>query len=182
MNEDFSLKKEELQCLQRCIGKDVLMLCTGQEPENGEFWWPIYLRFDDRDVLKVENRMTAANYFDGKEDCGRLSVAKVKENIPDVYTKTIRQTIQNVKVVTNMVHYPATETAKEFRFVYPKALIFEMSDGVLVVERGWFFQEALNVHLQSDKTVSIDDEMADWYDPSEDEVKPLIEQRTTSLH
>ena len=139
--------------------------------------------FDDT-TIKLQNVLTTANYFDDTEDCGRLSVEQAaNHSVSDNtnYIKDINQTIQNVHLLVNHISFPAQDNVEPYKFIYPRVLIFEFSDRVLTIERGWRFQEYLTIQLQDKNQLHLVDEFDEWYDPDEDNVKPILKQEIISL-
>lgn len=183
MNEDFSLHNEEIQLLQGLIGTTLQKISTNEAPEVDEFWWPLYLTGDGKTV-KIFNDMRAANYFDTMEDCGRLTIAAGESVVPKVYTKNVGQSIQDIELVTNHIHFPPQEATDlaAFNFEYPRALIFKFSDSVLTIERGWRFQEYLVAKLQDKSQVELVDEYPEWFDADDpNDPRPEFRQSIVSV-
>ena len=183
MNEDFSLKTYEMTILQHCIGKNLIKLFSAEKPDDGEFWKPVFLTFDDI-TIKLQNILTTANYFDDTEDCGRLSV-ELASNYPvsddTKYIKNVNQNVKDVRLLINRISFPSQDNMEPYKFIYPRALIFELSDRALTIERGWRFQEYLKIRLQDINQLHLVDEFDEWYDPDEDDAKPELTQEVILL-
>lgn len=183
MNENFSLHPDEIELLKSVVGANLEILGTQETPENDEFWYPIFLKFDRR-TLKVSNDLSVANYFDGKEDCGRLTIADGGQEFPDAYTKMIMQPVNDIEIVTNCIAFPRQEAEgiSAFKFIYPRALIFKFPDSVLSIERGWRFQEYLVAKLQDNSQIELIDEYDEWFDADDPaDIRPDFTQTTVSV-
>lgn len=180
MNEDFSLTKNELELLNSMLGSKIYRLTSPKPPEGDEFWWPVTLVSDNHNIT-ISNQLTVANYFDGTEDCGRLSVIAADVAETAVYEKNINQCVSDIKLVINTIKYSAQINHAAYSFVYPRALIFEFGSSCLLIERGWRFQEYLTINIQMLKNITLTDELPEWYDPDEDVVKPQLTQKIISI-
>ena len=182
MNENFSLNPHEIKLLRQTIDQKIISLNTSHIPDEYDFWWPLYIELDGIS-LKITSELTVANYFDGKEDCSRLTIRASKDETPVDYVKTIQQVVHDVVIITKIISFPGTDTDNNvpFQFTYPRALLFQLDNCVLTIERGWHFEEYLMARLQDKNDIELTDELPDWYDPDEDCVKPTIRQVRKSL-
>ena len=182
MNEDFSFNESEIKLLKKMIGEKLISLHTEHAPDENEYWWPIYIKFNNFS-LTVVGQMTAANYYDGKEDCSRLTIKNNKDIIPAVYIKTVRHVVQDVILVNNIITYSYPDSPKTsfFKFIYPRALLVILDNCILTIERGWHFENYLVMRLQDKNHVELIDELPEWYDSEEDQIKPVIKQTRISV-
>ena len=159
MNEDFSLRPDEIalirpflhDCLRRVISKD-----RPDQIDEDEFWQPVQVEFDGG-AFQVYNDLVVANYFDGKEDCGRMSVLP-PEKIPEpAYVMEINQPVKNILLATNRI-----------RFSEPG---------------GWHFMDYLKVRYHEGVPWTVlTGEFFDRYDPECDDVCPDFQQTIVPIN
>jgi len=180
IEENFSLTKAEIDILRSSIGKNLISIETGHSPDGDDFWWPVRINADMNNFM-LSAPLKPARYFQGTEDCSRLSVHK-KENFESVFLKNINEYIQGINIIVDEVRFPKSEGCESYKSTYPIAIVFDFGNSSLVCERGWIFEEFLTITLQDNSVLNIRDALADWYDPDEDTLLPEIKRHTISLN
>lgn len=186
IEENFSLSDVEIKLLKNLIGKKILCIESLIFPGDDDFWWPVRIDTDSSKVI-VCNDLTVAKYFETEEDCGRLSIKEgggvefQEEENKKIYNKKINRIVEDVIVVEDKIIFPEDKEYSSYKFIYPIAIIIKFNDDSLVIERGWIFQEYMNIQLQDNNMINVREELSDWYDPDEDNTVPEIIRNTISL-
>ena len=175
--EDLSLTATEESLLRETIGKKLLRISTMKPIEVGiQALLPIYADFGDF-CFEVTRTDEMIQYFDIREDAGRPTVSKAAFSDSGCI-KTINRVVQDVLVVIDTFEF------SNYKVTYPKAIIFQFDDCNLVMEKIWLISLGeLDAHLEPPdaENYGLTDEMQFWYDPAEDDEKPLATQKIKSL-
>jgi len=182
MNEDFSLRPDEIALIRPFLHDRLRRVISQGQPVHkrsyDQFSQPVQLEFDGG-AFQVYNDFVVANYFDDKEDCGRMSIVSPEE-IPDPeFVMEIDRPVKNILLATNRIRFSESGESElpTFEFIYPRALIICFDAFVLTIERGWHFMPDLNVqkHVGIPHTF-LTGELFDWYNPESDDVCPDFQQ------
>ena len=175
--EDLSLTATEESLLRETIGKKLLRISTMKPIEVGiQALLPIYADFGDF-CFEVTRTDEMIQYFDIREDAGRPTVSKAAFSDSGCI-KTINRVVQDVLVVIDTFEF------SNYKVTYPKSIIFQFDDCNLVMEKIWLISLGeLDAHLEPPDAeyYGLTDEMQFWYDPAEDDEKPLANQKIKSL-
>ena len=175
--EDLSLTATEESLLRETIGKKLLRISTMKPIEVGiQALLPIYADFGDF-CFEVTRTDEMIQYFDIREDAGRPTVSKAAFSDSGCI-KTINRVVQDVLVVIDTFEF------SNYKVTYPKSIIFQFDDCNLVMEKIWLISLGeLDAHLEPPdvENYGLTDEMQFWYDPAEDDEKPLATQKIKSL-
>ncbi|MBR6712171.1 MAG: hypothetical protein IKI76_04160 [Selenomonadaceae bacterium] len=175
--EDLSLTATEENLLRETIGKKLLRISTMKPIEVGiQALLPIYADFGDF-CFEVTRTDEMIQYFDIREDAGRPTVSKAAFSDSGCI-KTINRVVQDVLVVIDTFEF------SNYKVTYPKSIIFQFDDCNLVMEKIWLISLGeLDAHLEPPdaENYGLTDEMQFWYDPAEDDEKPLATQKIKSL-
>lgn len=132
---------------------------------------PIYADFGDF-CCKMTCTDTVIQYFDIKEDAHRPKITKAAFSDSGC-VKNINRIVKNVLTVTNIFKF------SNYKITYPKAIIFQFDDCNFVAEKiGLISIGELESRLEplDAENYGLTDEMQFWYDPAEDDEKPLASQ------
>ena len=175
--EDLSLTATEESLLRETIGKKLLRISMMKPIEVGiQALLPIYADFGDF-CFEVTRTDEMIQYFDIREDAGRPTVSKAAFSDSGCI-KTINRVVQDVLVVIDTFEF------SNYKVTYPKSIIFQFDDCNLVMEKIWLISLGeLDAHLEPPdvENYGLTDEMQFWYDPAEDDEKPLATQKIKSL-
>jgi len=187
MNEDFSLRPDEIALIRPFLHDRLRRIISKDRPDQideDEFWQPVQVEFDGG-AFQVYNDLVVANYFDGKEDCGRMTVLPPEEITGPAYVMEINQPVKNILLATNRIRFsePGEYELSPFEFTYPRALIFCFDRNILTIERGWHFMEYLKVRYHEGIPWTVlTGEFFDWYDPECDDVCPDFQQTIVPIN
>lgn len=175
--ENLSLTSTEESLLRETIGKKLLRISMMKPIDCGiQALLPIYADFGDF-CFEVTRTDETIQYFDIREDAGRPTVSKAAF-ADSGCIKTINRVVQDVLIVIDTFEFT------NYKITYPKAIIFQFDDCNLVMEKIWLISLGeLDAHLEPPdaENYGLTDEMQFWYDPADDNEKPLASQKVKSL-
>lgn len=167
--------------LLREAGGKKLFKISSEDSSNfsTDFMWTIYFDFGDL-YFKIERTDIVAKLFNEDEDGGVPTAEKIpRDSRHEKFTKNINRVVKDVLIVEDTFEF------SDYKVTYPKAIVFQFDDCNLVIEKLWPFSLAgFLVFLDSTDAdnYGLTDEMQFWYDPAEDDEKPLATQKVKSLH
>lgn len=177
--ENVYVTATEENLLREAIGKKLLKI-SSEDLSNfsTDFMWTIYFDFEDT-YFKIERKDIVAKLFNENEDGGVPAIEKVqRDSSHEKFTKNINRIVRDVLIVIDTFEF------SNYKVTYPKAIIFQFDDCNLVIEKLWLFSLAgFLVFLDSPdaENYGLTDEMQFWYDPADDNEKPLASQKVKSL-
>ena len=177
--ENVYVKMTEENLLHKAIGKKLFKISSEDSSNfSTDFMWTIYFDFEDL-YFKIERADIVAKLFNEDEDGGIPIAEKVPHDSSyEKFTKNINRIVKDVLIVIDTFEF------SNYKITYPKAIIFQFDDCNLVIEKLWLFSLAgFLVFLDSPdaENYGLTDEMQFWYDPAEDDEKPLASQKIKSL-
>lgn len=170
-----SLSNEEISIIREMLGQKLVAIDAVIVARSNLSWNTVRLHFDGLDI-DFNNRLgdLEVDEYGTIEEFGLMSVARADSstlNVSEASASTtvmeIGKTVTGVRIVSDeiVVHGDGLPVAE---IVYPQAIVLELEDGVIVLDKECWFSEMIAIKQGEDAESLIYDESVNWADDSED--------------
>ena len=152
-NVRVKLDAKERQLLESLVGKRLVSIISNPLTKHHMVFGNVGLVFENQQI-EINNRLTKL-YIDGTDEYGVLYVTEHDGSfIPrirpdDGSIRKINSTVIQIKTVTDTITC-LKDNRELYRAEFDVAIVLELEDGMVVIEKDIWFEEFLIIHTSSD--------------------------------
>ena len=173
------LSKYDIQVLKGLIGNQFIRF-RSQEIDNwGKVYGNLEIISNDKRI-EIQNEQKPIMFFNGIEDVATFNVIEKKTDekfepmvldVP-IIDYEIKDQIVNISIINDHIEIFNNTDELIYAISMDMGIVFHMINQILVVSKGWYFDESINIIRDKDyleKIRTIEQVKRDWLDPEIDD-------------